>query len=133
MKKLEDFELDIYVGGIEEEKLKRIVKDLNLSNVKLLGITTEIVKALDIVMASNFEGYPISCIEASRRGLPIILRNTFHSARDIVKENGVLLSKEWNEDEFVEAVKKIYENYDYYSENSIKLGQRYNINLVKEK
>lgn len=137
MKKLEDFELDIYGGGIEEEKLKRIVKDLNLSNVKLLGITTEIVKALDscsiFVMVSNFEGYPISCIEALRRGLPIILRNTFHSARDIVEENGVLLSKEWNEDKFVEAVKKIYENYDYYSENSTKLGQRYNINLVKEK
>lgn len=84
-------------------------------------------------MVSNFEGYPISCIEALRRGLPIILRNTFHSARDIVEENGVLLSKEWNEDKFVEAVKKIYENYDYYSENSTKLGQRYNINLVKEK
>ena len=37
--------------------------------------------------------YPISTIEAMRRGLPIVLRNTFDSAQDIVINNGVLFRK----------------------------------------
>lgn len=83
-------------------------------------------------MTSDYEGYPISIIEAMRRGLPIVLRNTFDSARDIVIDNGVLLEKEWNEDKFIEAVKKIYDNYEYYSENSKKLGERYSLEVIKK-
>ena len=68
-----------------------------------------------------------------RRGLPIIIRDTFGSANDIVvnNTNGILLDKEWNEDKFVEAVKKIYDNYEYYSENSKKLGKRYDFEIIK--
>ena len=44
-------------------------------------------------MTSDYEGYPITLIEAARRGLPIILRNTFDSAQDIVIDNGILLGK----------------------------------------
>ena len=47
-------------------------------------------------MTSDFEGYPITLIEAMRRGFPIVLRNTFDSAQDIVINNGVLLEKEWD-------------------------------------
>ena len=91
-------------------------------------------------MTSDNEGYPISTIEAMRRGLPIILRNTFEAAQDIVIDNGILLEKEWNEDNFIEVVRKVYNNYEFYSENSIKLGKRYDFkkidnewqNLVKD-
>lgn len=82
-------------------------------------------------MTSDYEGYPISTIEAMRRGLPIILRDTFDSAKDIVINNGILLDKNWNEDKFVEAVKKTYNNYEYYSENSKKLGERYEFEEIK--
>ena len=136
MKKLENIELEIYGGGEEETKLRKIIEDLELKNVKLFGITREPIKALDrcdiFIMASDFEGYPISCIEAMRRGLPIILRNTFYSAGDIIQKNGVLLSKEWNEDEFISAINEVYSNYSYYSYNSINLGKRYNIELIRE-
>ena len=83
-------------------------------------------------MTSDSEGYPISTIEAMRRGLPIVLRNTFDSASDIVIDNGVLLEKDWNEDKFVEAVRKIYDNYEYYSENSKKLGERHSSEVIKK-
>ena len=83
-------------------------------------------------MTSDYEGYPITLIEAMRRGLPIILRNTFDSAQDIVIDNGILLEKEWNENKFVEAVKKVYDNYEYYSENSKKLGKRHNFEIIKK-
>lgn len=85
-------------------------------------------------MTSDFEGYGITNIEAMRRGLPLILRNTYEAAQDIVvnNKNGILLNKEWNEEKFVEAVKNIYNNYEYYSENSKELGKRYSQEIIKK-
>lgn len=84
-------------------------------------------------MTSDREGYGITNIEAMTRGLPIILRNTFESAPDIVQNNGILLEKEWDEDKFVEAVYKVYENYEYYSKNSIEMGKRHTFEVIKNK
>ncbi len=139
MKKLSDFTLEIYGDEHregEKEKLEKIIKENNISNVFLRGSTNKVQEKLDesgiFIMTSNYEGYPISTIEAMRRGLPIILRNTFEAAEDIVIDNGVLLEKEWNEDKFVEAVKKVYANYEYYSENSKKLGERHSFEVIKK-
>ncbi len=139
MKKLPDFILEIYGNEYKKEDmdfLKNIIKENNISNVFFMGETIKVQEVLDssgiFIMTSDFEGYPITLIEAMRRGLPIILRNTFEAAEDIVIENGVLLEKEWNEDKFVEAVKKVYENYEYYSENSKKLGERHSPEIIKK-
>lgn len=141
MKKLPEFTLDIYADRINGEnelkELKAITKEYNINNIFFRGSTNKVQEKLDesgiFIMTSDYEGYPISLIEAMRRGLPIVLRNTFDSAQDIVVENqnGILLEKEWNEDKFVEAVKRIYNNYEYYSENSKKLGERYNSEIIK--
>lgn len=141
MKKLNDFTLDIYgeehMSG-DINKLKNIILKENIKNVSFKGGTNQVKEKLDesgiFIMTSDYEGYPISTIEAMRRGLPIILRDTFDSAKDIIPDNknGILLDKEWDENEFVEAVKKIYDNYDYYSENSKKLGGRYDFEVIKK-
>ena len=135
MKKLPDFILRIYGDG-NIQVLKNIIEENKLTNVFLYGATNNVKEKLDMagifIMTSDYEGYPISTIEAMRRGLPIILRDTFDSAKDIVKNNGVLLEKEWNEDKFVEAVKNIYNDYEYYSENSKELGKRYDFSKIKD-
>lgn len=137
MKKLSDFILNIYGDGKDKKYLEKLIKENNLKNVILHGGTNKIKERLDensiFIMTSDKEGYPITTIEAMRRGLPIVLRNTFDSAPDIVQDNGILLKKEWNEDKFVEAVKKVYNNYEYYSGNSIKMGKQYNVDVIKEK
>ena len=140
MKKLPEFTLDIFadrVGGDQElNMLKNLARENKIDNVFFRGSTTKVQEKLDesgiFIMTSDSEGYPISTIEAMRRGLPIVLRNTFDSAPDIVIDNGVLLEKEWNEDKFVEAVKKVYNNYEYYSENSKKLGERHSPEVIKK-
>ena len=136
MRKLPDYTLDIYGNGTDVEYCKKIIEEKKINNVFLRGSTNNVQEKLDesgiFIMTSDYEGYPISIIEAMRRGLPIVLRNTFDSARDIVIDNGVLLEKEWNEDKFIEAVKKIYDNYEYYSENSKKLGERYSLEVIKK-
>lgn len=140
MKKLPEFFLEIYADRIDSEQelniLKNIVRDNKISNVFFKGSTKKVKEKLDesgvFIMTSDFEGYPITLIEAMRRGLPIVLRNTFDSAQDIVINNGVLLKKEWDEDKFVEAVRKVYDNYEYYSENSKRLGERHSPEVIKQ-
>lgn len=141
MKKLPDFTLKI-CGSIYSDAdfkyLKKIIEDEKIKNVKLIVEKINVQEKLDesgiFIMTSDFEGYGITNIEAMRRGLPIILRNTFEAAQDIVvdNQNGILLNSKWNEDRFVEAVRKIYDNYEYYSENSKKLGKRYNLEVIKK-
>lgn len=144
MRKLPDFTLEIYgeqdtrYKENEMEKLKKLINKEKIENVFFMGGTNQVEKVLDkasiFIMTSDFEGYAITNIEAMRRGLPIILRNTYEAAQDIVVENqnGILLNKEWNEDQFVEAVYKIYDNYEYYSKKAVILGERYNKEIIEE-
>lgn len=137
MSKLNDFSLEIYGEGEEKKNLEMLVKELNLNNVWLKGSTDKIVEVLDnnslFVMASDFEGYPISCIEAMCRGLPLIIRNTFLSAQDIIKGNGALISSKWDEKEYLKAVRDVYEHYEEFSNNSLEMAKRYNIEVIREK
>ncbi|WP_022819028.1 glycosyltransferase [Fusobacterium russii] len=137
MKKLADFSLDIYGSGDKGAIfLNELIKKENINNVKVHGPTNQVQEKLDnaaiFVMTSDYEGYPIALIEAIRRGLPLIVRETFDATKDIVIDNGVLLQKEWNEDEFVEGIRKIYDNYEYYSENSKKMGERHSFEVIKK-
>ena len=128
-------EMNFYESGNSILKGNFEVKENNLNNVILYGGTNKVKEKLDevgiFIMTSDFEGYPISTIEAMRRGLPIILRNTFEAAQDIVIDNGILLEKKWNEENFIEAVRKVYNNYKFYSENSIKQGKRYDLKKIE--
>lgn len=138
MKKLPEFNLKIYGDGPDREELENLIEKKEIDNVYIMGGTNKVQEALDetsiFIMTSDFEGYAITSIEAMRRGLPIVLRNTFEAAQDIVIENqnGILLDKEWDEDSFVEAVHKIYDNYDYYSKNALILARRYDQEIIKE-
>ena len=137
MKKLPDFTLEIYGDGNKTNIfLNNIIKEENITNVKIFGPTNQVKEKLDeaaiFVMTSDYEGYGITLIEAARRGLPLIVRDTYEAARDIVTDNGILLAKEWNEDEFADGVKKIYDNYEYYSENSLKFGMKHDLELIKK-
>lgn len=136
MKKLPDFMLNIYGDGEDREYLENLIKENNLQNVFLHGGTNQVKEKLDengiFIMTSDKEGYPITTIEAMRRGLPIVLRNTFDSAPDIVQDNGILLNSKWNENEFVEAIRKVYNNYEHYSENAIKMGNRHDFKIIKK-
>lgn len=139
MKKLKNFTLLIYGDGSDLKILKELVAKERIGNVIFKGPTNNIAKALDeasiFVMTSDYEGYGITNIEAMRRGLPIILRNTYEAAEDIVvdNKNGILLEKEWDEDKFVEAVQKIYTNYDYYYKNTIIEREKYDYSIIKRK
>ena len=136
MKSLPMYNLKIYGGGSDFKYLSSLISKLNLKNVELCGETSKVAECLDdasiFLMLSEDEGYGITNIEAMRRGLPLIIRNTFPGAVDIIDNNGILLSKEWDEKEFIKGVQQVSENYDYYSQMSIEHSKLYDINLIKK-
>jgi glycosyltransferase involved in cell wall biosynthesis len=136
MCKLSDYELNIYGDGPDKSILEKLLKNLKLKNVRFCGVTDQVKERLDensiFIMTSDHEGYPLTTIEAMRRGLPLILRDTFTSAKDIVDGNGILLAKEWDEEKFVNGIEEIYNNYDKYSKKSIEMGKRHSYEVIKK-
>ncbi|MEF1254504.1 glycosyltransferase [Vibrio sp. M260112] len=137
MVKLSNYSLTIVGDGPDKESLVELVSTLGIKNVFFKDRVTDITSALDSasvhIMTSDFEGYGISNIEAMRRGLPLIVRNTYDAAQDVVRDNGILLSETWCEDEFVQAVKQIENNYSFYSNNSLTMGRRHDFETIKQK
>lgn len=133
MELLPDFTLNIYGDGKDKNYLIDLAR--NFQNVHIHTSTTEKAKVLDenhiYVLSSEFEGYPISVIEAISRRLPVVARNTFCSASDLVKDNGILLDREWSQIEFKNAVVECYENYSKYSNNASKYFYKYDLYCIK--
>lgn len=133
MSLLPDFELHIYGSGKDETLLKKMAE--KRSNVFIHGSTSNVQSVLDkhsiYISTSDFEGYPISSIEAIRRGLPIIMRNTHSSAADIICNNGILLDKKWDSQAFANSIILVKNNYEKFSQEAIKRAELYSLQNFK--
>lgn len=132
MRLLPDFELNVYGSGADRQYL--IDLSSSYDNVNIHSATNNKIDVLDengiYILSSEFEGFPVSVIEAMSRGLPIIIRNSFLSAPCFVHNNGVLISKVWSENEFRDAVLFCNSNYDSLSLESLRLAGEYTPNNV---
>ncbi|WP_394242563.1 glycosyltransferase [Vibrio astriarenae] len=134
MRKLPDYNLHIYGSGRDELYISSLCDEFD--NVFFKGEIDNVIPALDLghifVMNSEHEGYGLTLIEAMTRGLPIIARNTYTSLEDIVDGNGVIIPKDWSEDDFVVGIRKIEANYKVMSERALVLSERYSLNMIKQ-
>ena len=115
----------VIVGeGELREQLETLIDRSGLSNVKLLGLRTNIpaqLKYSDIyVMASNWEGLSISLIEALASGIPIVATDV-GSNREIIQDrlSGTLVSPSKPE-RLANAIIELIESRDLrmsYSQN----------------
>ncbi len=135
MTSLPTYELHIYGEGDDKDHLLNLSEGID--NVFIHNSTNNIQNTLDrhsiLACVSDNEGYPVSCIEAMFRGLPIICRETFVSSRDIVVDNGILLGSNWIESDFLAGIIEISNNYSKYSKKSLELSDRHSSHVLMNK
>lgn len=96
-------ELTLIGGGELEIEIKRLVKSLGLTDkVKFEGVTSDVFpylhKADVFVLPSNYEGMPMTLIEAMGTGLPIIASDVGGVSSMIhTGEDGILIGNDKSE------------------------------------
>lgn len=92
-----EYHLDIYGDGSDEEILTLKSKIKNISNMSFCGRADDIANILNnyslFIMTSHYEGFGQTLIEARSQGLPIIAYNTFDALHWIIddKQNGYII------------------------------------------
>lgn len=95
----EPYLLQIVGDGPDLEKVKRHAKQLAIDkNISFMGSRSDVPEILaetDIfILSSDWEGYPISILEAMRAGLPIICTRVGGTPEAVINEkNGLLVSR----------------------------------------
>ncbi|MBQ5543891.1 MAG: glycosyltransferase [Mycoplasmataceae bacterium] len=82
-----------YKGNLEHQDINKIVQKYKFC-----------------ILLSKYEGYSYSLVESLSNGLPLILSNTYQSAKFLIdkEKNGLLIQKEWNIDKICEEILKLY-------------------------
>lgn len=118
-------ELVIIGNGVNENQIKDLVKNLKLeNNITFLGNITNVKKHLDqsniFILSSNWEGLPISIIEAMRSELPIIATNVGGISEMIPKEENGFLIEHQNYKQMGEAIYCLANN----QEQRVQMGKK---------
>ena len=137
-----EWTLSIVGTGNEYNNLKNLIKELNMEdNIKLLGFkNTEelnnIYKESSIyIMTSIEESFGLVLLEAASHGLPLIAYDSSLGAKEIIKDNGILINNR-NEKHMISELKKLIENEKLrkeYQMKSLTISKQYDYNLIKEK
>jgi glycosyltransferase involved in cell wall biosynthesis len=124
--------LTVVGDGEEREKIEKLIADKKIKNIELVGrkgpeeLVQYCLKSDAFLLSSVFEGMPLVVMEAMATGLPIIATNV-QGTRELVDGVGILVDEPYTEN-FVKAIKKVYEDKQYLktlSNNSIEKSKSY--------
>lgn len=132
LQKHDDFILEIYGVGAEENNLKQIAKDLNLENkVEFKGFAKnalqQISDSMCYVMSSISEGMPNSLMEAMAIGMPCVSTDCDNGPSELIvnNESGIIVPIK-DAKAMCEAITKMVEDRDF----ALKCGN--NASKIKE-
>lgn len=130
-----DFQITIAGEGTLRSSLVDAVNKFELQNyIKFIGNCTDVPKLLSSVdvfaMSSAWEGLPISLIEATLTGLPILVTNVGGCAEVIHScQNGIVVDDLAPQD-YASALRTLItskEHREFYSNNSLMFSNNYKI------
>ncbi len=133
-----DWSLHIYGEGENREKLTKMIRDYNLNNITLKGITNNVENIYDnaafYVMSSRFEGFGMVLIEAQSRGLPVVSFDCLSGPAEIIQNevNGYLVAN-GNTKELSEKINYLIDNEAIrrrFSDNALILAQRFQLERI---
>ena len=127
----------IFGGGPDEDWLK--IEVSKRPNVNFLGVTNNIPKSLSeigvFLVTSDYEGFPISIVEALSQSVPIIIgKNSFSNARVIVKDgvNG-FVDEEFDPKSTRKLIHTVFSDYDFYSRGALESFSIFNQGAFRAK
>ncbi|WP_269156208.1 glycosyltransferase [Photobacterium damselae] len=133
-----EYRLDIYGDGDINEIQKLLDKIKDIPYINYCGVAKDVEAILSkysiFIITSYYEGFGQTLIEARSQGLPIVGFNTYESFSWIVSDHyngrGIV---PFDNDSFCEAIKDVYNNYDYYSINSLSKANETTMELIDKK
>jgi glycosyltransferase involved in cell wall biosynthesis len=127
--------------GSQEFFLKQMVTKMNLSNnIIFTGeiSNNELIEIVSgkriLLMASSQEGLPMAIAESLSVGVPVISTNTGDISRVIKNDfNGFLLPIEFDLKSYVDKIKNILSNYEFFASNASKSSEIFKAENVANK
>lgn len=120
---LSEWHLDIVGSGHNMDIVKRLVRKLGLRNVTIHGWQRRepfLEKASILMMTSEYEGLPLSILEAQAYGVVPVAFDSFASLKDVVTpfETGVVVEKFGDIEEYVQKLSELMYDESYRMELS---------------
>lgn len=139
--KNKDFRLNIVGEGPDRKKLEELTNSLGLKEkVHFLGNTYNVgallAQADVFVMSSAWEGLPISLIEATLIGLPVIVTNVGGCSEVVHQCAHGFVVENLNIDEYQNALQKMMDDKrlrSFFSENALKFSKNFEIETASNK
>lgn len=138
---LQDWHLDIVGSGHNTDIMKRLIRKLKLRNVTYHGWQPRekfLKESAIMISTSEYEGLPLSLLEAQAYGTVPVAFDAYASLRDVVEpfQNGVVVDNFGDIRDFTNKLKDVMNDGEYREElaaNAKKMADRFGSKIIVEK
>jgi len=136
--KVNDWRLVIAGEGDERNNLKKMIKNLQATNIELVGKKKDIFKWYEkssiFVLSSKKEGFPNVLIEAMSMGCAVVSFDCPYGPAEIIEDgiNGILVENQ-NKEKLKEAIKKLIDDKNLrnkLSKEAVKVQEKYALDKI---
>lgn len=134
-----DWKLQIMGDGRDEEFYKDLTKKWNLKRVEYIGAQVPYsycLRSSILLMASGTEGWPMTLMEATQLGVPVVVMNSYAAVYDVIEDgyNGFIVENN-NTDQYYHAMIKLMADDELrqkFAHNAVEGSKRFEVDKVSD-
>jgi len=132
-----DTTFKVFGSGPDKEWFKAEAN--SRSNVEFMGLTDNISESLAeigvFLVTSDYEGFPISMIEALSQAVPIVVSNNSFSSAKLIVRNGVngFVGEDFNQEHTKQMIMSVFSDYAHFSNGALESFSNFDQNAFYEK